>query len=62
MEPANEASQRVLRAAGFEREGVLGSYLDFGSRRADAVVFARVASGRAGARGHVRGAQARSNG
>ncbi|HWH93662.1 MAG TPA: GNAT family N-acetyltransferase [Baekduia sp.] len=44
VEPDNEPSQRVLRAAGFRRERVLRSFLDFGSRRADAVVFACVAS------------------
>ena len=43
-EPANAASQRVLLAAGFAREGVLRSFLSFGDRRADAVVFARTAA------------------
>jgi ribosomal-protein-alanine N-acetyltransferase len=42
VEPENEASQRVLRAAGFQPEGVLRSYLDTGDRRADAVVFSRI--------------------
>jgi hypothetical protein len=32
----------VLRAAGFQSEGVLRSYLDTGDRRADAVVFSRI--------------------
>ncbi len=44
IEPGNEPSQRVLEAACFTREGVLRSYLAFGPRRADAVVFSRVAS------------------
>ena len=43
-EPANVASQRVLLGAGFAREGVLRSFLSFGDRRADAVVFARTAA------------------
>jgi [ribosomal protein S5]-alanine N-acetyltransferase len=42
VEPENEASQRVLRAAGFQSEGVLRSHLSTGDRRADAVVFSRV--------------------
>lgn len=42
VEPDNNASQRLLKAAGFVREGVLRSFLDFGSRRADAVVFSRL--------------------
>ena len=42
VEPENEASQRVLRAAGFQSEGVLRSFLDTGGRRADAVVFSRI--------------------
>jgi RimJ/RimL family protein N-acetyltransferase len=41
VEPQNQASQRLLAAAGFAREGVLRSFLTFGDRRADAVVFAR---------------------
>jgi ribosomal-protein-alanine N-acetyltransferase len=43
VEPGNAASLRVLAAAGFEREGVLRSFLAFGSRRADAVVLSRLA-------------------
>lgn len=43
VEPDNVASQRTLLAAGFEREGVLRSFLTFGDRRADAVVFSRIA-------------------
>jgi ribosomal-protein-alanine N-acetyltransferase len=42
VEPDNAASQRVLTAAGFEREGVLRSFLAFRDRRADAVVFSRI--------------------
>jgi len=41
VEPANLASQRLLAAAGFTREGVLRSFLSFGGRRSDAVVFSR---------------------
>jgi GNAT superfamily N-acetyltransferase len=42
VEPDNLASQRVLTAAAFEREGVLRSFLVFPGRRADAVVFSAV--------------------
>jgi [ribosomal protein S5]-alanine N-acetyltransferase len=38
VEPGNEASLRVLAAAGFVREGVLRSFLAFG----DAVVLSRI--------------------
>lgn len=44
VEPDNEPSQHVLRAAGFHLEGVLRSFLAFGTRRADAGVFSCVAS------------------
>jgi ribosomal-protein-alanine N-acetyltransferase len=44
VEPGNEPSQRVLRAAGFQREAVLRSFLAFETRRADAVVYSCVAS------------------
>ncbi len=44
VEPDNEHSQHVLRAAGFRSEGVLRSFLAFETRRADAVVFSCVAS------------------
>jgi RimJ/RimL family protein N-acetyltransferase len=44
VEPGNEASQRVLRAAGFQREALLRSFLGFETRRADAVVFSRIAA------------------
>ena len=43
VEPDNVASQRLLASAGFTREGVLRSFLAFGNRRADAVVFSRTA-------------------
>jgi [ribosomal protein S5]-alanine N-acetyltransferase len=42
VEPGNEASLRVLAAAGFRREGVLRAFLVLGSRRADAVVLSRL--------------------
>jgi RimJ/RimL family protein N-acetyltransferase len=41
VEPHNLPSQRLLRSAGFTREGVLRSFLSFNGRRADAVVFSR---------------------
>jgi RimJ/RimL family protein N-acetyltransferase len=37
--PENIASQRVLEKAGFRREGHLRSYLVFGTRRADALIY-----------------------
>lgn len=40
--PGNLPSQRLLAAAGFEREGVLRAFLDYGERRSDAVVFSRI--------------------
>ncbi len=43
VEPENAASQRVLTAVGFRREGVLRSFLRYGERRVDAVVFSRTA-------------------
>jgi [ribosomal protein S5]-alanine N-acetyltransferase len=39
VEPENVASQRVLERAGFQREGHLRSYLVFGDRRADALIY-----------------------
>jgi [ribosomal protein S5]-alanine N-acetyltransferase len=42
-EPDNLASQRVAEKAGFSREGVLRSYLDFKGRRRDAVMFSLLA-------------------
>ena len=44
VEPDNEASRRVLAAAGFQQEGILRSFLAFQGRRADAVVFSRIRS------------------
>jgi ribosomal-protein-alanine N-acetyltransferase len=41
VEPDNLASQRLLLAAGFRREGILPSSLSFNERRADAIVFSR---------------------
>ncbi len=41
VEPGNLASQRLLVAAGFTREGVLRSFLNLGGRQADAIVFSR---------------------
>ena len=43
VEPDNTPSLHVLAAAGFEREGLLRSFLSFGDRRADAVVLSRLA-------------------
>ena len=39
----NRGSQRVAEKAGFTREGVLRSYLDFKGRRRDAVMFSLLA-------------------
>jgi len=44
VEPGNEASLRVLEASGFELEGRLRSFLAFSTRRADALVLARIAT------------------
>ena len=45
VEPGNSPSQRALLAAGFRVEGVLRSFLTSNDgRRADAVVFSRVAA------------------
>ena len=38
-DPDNHASQRVAERVGFRREGHLRSYLDFGERRRDGVMF-----------------------
>jgi [ribosomal protein S5]-alanine N-acetyltransferase len=43
LEPDNITSQRLLASAGFAREGLLRSFLVYELRRADAVVFARIA-------------------
>lgn len=42
VEPDNIASQRVLEGVGFEREGLLRSYLSFGDVRADAFMYSLV--------------------
>jgi len=44
VEPENSASQHVLTACGFQHEGNLRSFLSFPTRRADAMVFSRVAT------------------
>lgn len=41
VEPGNVASQRLLVATGFTREGVLRSFLSCNDGRSDAVVFSR---------------------
>lgn len=43
VEPSNDASIRVLEAAGFQREGLLRSYLVVGDRRADAFMYSIIA-------------------
>lgn len=45
VEPDNTASQRVLAANGFEREGLLRGFLVLGTRRTDIVVFSRLRGG-----------------
>lgn len=49
-ETGNEASQAVARAAGFEEEGCLRSFLEIRGERRDVIVFSRTrsASGAAG--------------
>lgn len=42
VEPENIASQRVLEGAGFHHEGRLRSYLVFGGRRADALIYSLI--------------------
>ncbi len=42
VEPGNDASARVLSKCGFEYEGRLRSFLQFPTRRADALVFSRI--------------------
>ncbi len=37
------AVQRVLESTGFNRDGLLRSFLCFGDRRTDALVFSRIA-------------------
>jgi ribosomal-protein-alanine N-acetyltransferase len=49
VRPENEASLRTVASAGFQREGVLRSFLTFGEERSDVVVWSRLsveASGR----------------
>jgi RimJ/RimL family protein N-acetyltransferase len=41
--PDNRASQRAAESADFRREGVLRSYMDFGDRRHDGVMFGLLA-------------------
>lgn len=43
VEPDNEASQRVLLGAGYEREGRLRNFLTIGEAAVDAIVFSRIA-------------------
>jgi RimJ/RimL family protein N-acetyltransferase len=38
-EPENEPSLRVAEKAGFTREGVLRSYMEFNGRRRDGVMY-----------------------
>ncbi|MEV0057997.1 GNAT family protein [Saccharopolyspora shandongensis] len=42
MEPDNHASQRVLEINGYLLEGKLRSFLTFGTRRADVLVYSRI--------------------
>jgi RimJ/RimL family protein N-acetyltransferase len=42
VDPDNEPSLRLLTSAGFQREGLLRAFLDYGERRGDAVVFSRI--------------------
>jgi len=44
VEPVNLASQRVLTTTGFQREGLLRSFLVLPTRRADVHVFSRVSA------------------
>jgi RimJ/RimL family protein N-acetyltransferase len=44
VEPHNVASQRVLERAGFQREGLLRSYLVFAGRRADGFMYSLLPS------------------
>ena len=43
VEPGNHPSQRVLEANGYVLEGRLRSFLALGARRADALVYSRIA-------------------
>lgn len=42
VEPGNDASVRVLSKCGFDYEGRLRSFLQFPTRRTDALVFSRI--------------------
>ena len=53
VEPDNAPSRRVLEANGFEREGLLRSFLVLGTRRVDVLVYSRLRGG-----GQVPGAAA----
>ena len=44
VEPNNHPSQRVLEINGYLQEGLLRSFLTFGTRRADVLVYSRVAA------------------
>ena len=44
VRPDNEPSLRTLASAGFQREGLLRSFLAWGDERSDMVVFSRLAS------------------
>ena len=44
VEPDNHASQRVLEINGYLQEGRLRSFLTFGTRRADVLVYSRIAA------------------
>ena len=46
VEPENITSQSLLTATGFTREGVLRCFLAYPTRRADAMVFSRIAQDR----------------
>jgi ribosomal-protein-alanine N-acetyltransferase len=48
VEPNNYASQRVLEINGYLYEGLLRSFLTFGTRRADVLVYSRLAAGTQG--------------
>jgi RimJ/RimL family protein N-acetyltransferase len=45
VEPDNVASQRVLEINGYVLEGTLRSFLAFGTRRADVLVYSRITAG-----------------
>lgn len=45
VDPENTASQRTLERCGFEREGLLRSFREVGTRRTDALVYSRIGAG-----------------